>query len=206
MRDGHNGYLPSAGIPAAREAVAADYRGARRRRLARPRAHHDRHVGRHRPRAERAGRRGRRGARPAADVSALHGGAREDRRAAALLPHRSGPRLAARPRSPAQPGHAAHARAGRDRPEQSRPARCIPPATRRALDRVRRGARPDDPGRRGLRRSRLRRAGAAARHARSRRADHLALEPVEGVPRARLARRLDGGGRDAAARRRRSPR
>ena len=26
MRDGHNGYLPSAGIPAAREAVAADYR------------------------------------------------------------------------------------------------------------------------------------------------------------------------------------
>src|SRR5689334_164339 len=26
MRDGHNGYLPSAGIPAAREAVADDYR------------------------------------------------------------------------------------------------------------------------------------------------------------------------------------
>jgi alanine-synthesizing transaminase len=26
MRDGHNGYLPSAGIPSAREAVAADYR------------------------------------------------------------------------------------------------------------------------------------------------------------------------------------
>ena len=26
MRDGHNGYVPSAGIPAAREAVAADYR------------------------------------------------------------------------------------------------------------------------------------------------------------------------------------
>lgn len=26
MRDGHNGYLPSAGIPAARDAVAADYR------------------------------------------------------------------------------------------------------------------------------------------------------------------------------------
>ena len=26
MRDGHNGYLPSAGIPAAREAVAADYK------------------------------------------------------------------------------------------------------------------------------------------------------------------------------------
>src|SRR5688572_25744110 len=25
MRDGHNGYVPSAGIPAAREAVAADY-------------------------------------------------------------------------------------------------------------------------------------------------------------------------------------
>src|SRR6186713_598219 len=25
MRDGHNGYLPSPGIPAAREAVAADY-------------------------------------------------------------------------------------------------------------------------------------------------------------------------------------
>src|SRR5262245_54090334 len=25
MRDGHNGYVPSAGIPSAREAVAADY-------------------------------------------------------------------------------------------------------------------------------------------------------------------------------------
>src|SRR5919109_1303692 len=26
MRDGHNGYVPSTGIPAAREAVAADYK------------------------------------------------------------------------------------------------------------------------------------------------------------------------------------
>ena len=59
-----------------------------------------------------------------------------------------------------------------------------------------------DPGRRGLRRSRLRRPGAAAGGAGARRRDHLLLEPVEGLPGARLARRLDGGRRDAAARRR----
>ncbi len=55
--------------------------------------------------------------------------------------------------------------------------------------------------RRGLRRPRLRRLGAAARHARTGGADHLALEPVQGVPRAGLARGMAGRRRDAAARR-----
>ena len=50
-----------------------------------------------------------------------------------LLPHRSGEGLAAGSRSPAQPDHAAHARAGRHRSEQSRPAPSYPRATSRAL-------------------------------------------------------------------------
>ena len=61
MRDGHNGYLPSAGIPEAREAVAADY-AARGIPVSRgPRAHHDRHIRSDRHRAECA--RGRRATR-----------------------------------------------------------------------------------------------------------------------------------------------
>ena len=80
MRDGHNGYLPSAGIPAAREAVAADY--AARGVPVSP----DRVLittgtsGGHRAGAQRAGRRRRRGAGAVADLSAVHGGARQDRR------------------------------------------------------------------------------------------------------------------------------
>ncbi len=57
----------------------------------------------------------------------------------------------------------------------------------------RRGAaRPRHPGRRGLRRSRLRRPGGVDGQPRPRRGDHCLFEPVEGVPRARLAHRLDG--------------
>ena len=79
MRDGHNGYLPSAGIPAAREAVAADY-AARGMPVSPDRVLITTGTSEgDRPRAERARGRGRRGARPVADVSALHGGAREDR-------------------------------------------------------------------------------------------------------------------------------
>ena len=94
-------------------------------------------------------------------------------------------------RSPEEPGHAGDARARDHRPEQ--------PDRRGLLDRdapraarFRRRARPPDPRRRGLRRPRLRRPGRAVRQARSRRGDHLVLEPVEGLPRARLAHRLDG--------------
>ena len=72
----------------------------------------------HRARAQRARRRGRRSAGADADLSALHGGAREDRRARGLLPHRSGERLAAGPRSPAAARHAGDARARRHRSEQ----------------------------------------------------------------------------------------
>ena len=84
MRDGHNGYVPSPGIAAAREAAAADFvsRGVNVSR--RSRADHVGHVGRHRARAHRHRRRGRRSAGAVADVSALHRGAREDRRAAGV--------------------------------------------------------------------------------------------------------------------------
>ena len=68
--------------------------------------------------------------------------------------------------------------------------------------RLRRAARPRHPGRRGVRRSRLRRPGRVDRQPRSRRGNHRVLEPVEGVSRARLAHRLDGHRPLAAARRR----
>ena len=100
--------------------------------VARPRAHHDRHVRRHRAGAQRARRRGRRSARAVADLSALHRGAGEDRRPTSVLPHRSGARLAAGPRSPAHARHAADARARRHRSEQP---------DRRRLSRRRSGAR-----------------------------------------------------------------
>ena len=60
---------------------------------------------------------------------------------------------------------------------------------RRELIAHRRAARPGDPRRRGLRRSRVRRTGGADGDARSRRADHFVFEPVEGVSRAGMARR-----------------
>ena len=67
-------------------------------------------------------------------------------------------------------------------------------------DRDRRSARARDPRRRGLRRSVLRRPGAGDGGARQRRADHFLFEPLEGVSRARVARRLDGRGIVAAPR------
>ncbi len=70
MRDGHNGYLPSAGIPAAREAVAADYRARGVPDVGRSRRHHRRHVGRHRAGALRAGQPRRRGTGAVAHLSA----------------------------------------------------------------------------------------------------------------------------------------
>ena len=84
MRDGHNGYVPSPGIAEAREAAAADFvsRGVNVSR--RSRADHVGHLRRHRARPDRHRRRRRRSAGAVADVSALHRGAREDRRAAGV--------------------------------------------------------------------------------------------------------------------------
>ena len=80
-------------------ALGRDSRGARggcgrlhrprHRDVARSRAHHDRHVGRHRAGAECARGRGRRSARAVADLSALYRGAGEDLRPTSVLPHRS---------------------------------------------------------------------------------------------------------------------
>ena len=61
---------------------------------------------------------------------------------ARVLPHRPGARLAARPRSPAQPRHAGHARARRHRSEQPDRAPSTRRRSRRALLDVRRAARP----------------------------------------------------------------
>ena len=90
--------------------VAGHRAGARSRRgrvdrqglpgLGRPRAHHRGHVRSHRSGAELARRQRQRSARPDADVPAVHGAARENRRAREVLPRRSGARLAAGSRSP----------------------------------------------------------------------------------------------------------
>ncbi len=75
-----------------------------------------------------------------------------------------------------------------------------PDSTSPGAHRDRGTARPGDSRRRGLRRSLLRRPGRGDGGARQRRADHLLLESVEGVPRARLARGMDGRGIVAASR------
>ena len=86
----------------------------------------------HRARADALWSTRRRSARADADVSAVHGGARQDRRARALLPHGSRPRMDAGSRSPAQSRHARDARAGRHRSEQS-DRRVLSHAVRREL-------------------------------------------------------------------------
>src|SRR5438128_2215381 len=68
-------------------------------------------------------------------------------------------------------------------------------------DRDRRSSQFPAARRRGLRRPRVRRTGAADGEPLSGRADHFFFLPVEGVPRARLARRLAGGRPDGSARR-----
>ena len=160
MRDGHNGYGPSAG----HRAGARGGRGGATRRAA----------GRSRPIAcssppgtsegielaltalvdER-----RRSARADADLSALHGGAREDRRARALLPHRSGAAAGCRISiiSTALVTPATRALVVID-PNNPTGA-TYPDADAARADRIRRTARPGDPRRRGVRRSRLRRPG-----------------------------------------------
>ena len=77
-----------------------------------------------------------------------------------------------------------------------------PRETKLALIDIAEAARHSHPLGRGVWRSRVRRAGRTARQAASGRGDHRVFVAVEGLHRARLARRLDGRRRDAAARRR----
>ena len=160
------------------------------------------HVRRDRPGAERARRRRRRGARADADLSALHGGARETRRARAFLPDRSRERMGARFRTISS----TRSRRRRARSSSSiptiRPARPIRATARRQLiefaerhglvilaDEVYGDLGYDGPV-------------AADRQPRSGRAGPVVLEPVEGLCRAGLAHRLGGGRPIAAARQR----
>ena len=113
-------------------------------------------------------------------------------------PHQS---LAARPRRPARRITPTDARARGHRSEQPDRRDLSGRGPARA-DRDRRGARPRDPRRRGVRRPAYDGPVAADGDARSRRGDHFVFEPVEGVSRAGLAGGVDGGRRDAAARRR----
>ena len=89
MRDGHNGYAPSAGILPAREAVAAEcVRRGMPISADRVLITSGTSEGIELALTALAGA-GRRSAGADADLSALHRGARQDRRARGLLPHRS---------------------------------------------------------------------------------------------------------------------
>ena len=121
MRDGHNGYAPSVGIAAGARSGGRRVRPARHAGDAGPRRHHRRAPpkGIELALTALAGAR-RRGARPGADLSALHRGARQDRRAS-----RSSTGTDPDTRWLPDLDHirslidAAHARAGRHRSEQS---------------------------------------------------------------------------------------
>ena len=95
---------------------------------------------------------------------------------------------------------ARHPRTGRHRSQQ--PDGRVADGHPSWAARPRRPARPGDSRGRSVRGSRLRRSGRAAGNARSRCRDHLVLEPLQGVSRARLAHRLDGHRPHAATRRR----
>ena len=121
MRDGHNGYVPSAGITPAREAVAADWTRQRHSRSTPDRVLITAGTSEGIELALTAiVERRRRGARANADVSALHRRAREDRRATRAT---TGPtrRAAGMPDLDHVEAldHHAHARARGHRSEQS---------------------------------------------------------------------------------------
>ena len=150
------------------------------------------HLGGYRAGLDRAGRRGRRGPRAGADLPALYRGAGEDRGPSGLLSHRPGERLAAGSRPHPQLDHLEDPGPGRDRPEQ--PDRCgVPARCPAGAGRDRRHLQPAAPRRRGLRRRRLRRSAAGDRAAQPGRPGNHVLLVIEGLPRAGLARRLDGG-------------
>ena len=200
MRDGHNGYAPSVGILPAREAVAAEL--SRRGMPVNP---------------DRVLITSGTSEGIELTLTALAEGGDE-----VLVPLPTYPlytavlaKIGARPvfyrKDPANgwlpdvrrdraAGHARDARARRHRSQQpdrrDLSRRCAPRA-----DRDRRPAQHSAARRRGLRRSRLRRPGAADGQPLSRRADHFVLVALEGLPRARMARRLDGGGAHRSARR-----
>ena len=117
LRDGHNGYGPSAGLMSARSGGCGTQR-ARLAHLAGSRVHHGWHVGRHRAGAHGAARRRRRCARADADLPALHRNHREARATARYHRARSDARVDSRHRT-SRVGHHAHARHRRHRPEQS---------------------------------------------------------------------------------------
>ena len=109
-----------------------------------------------------------------------------------VLSHRSRRRLAAGPRSRREPGDARDPRARRHRSEQSDRGELSAGHTARAHRHCRPSQHPA-PRRRGLRRSRLCRPGSADGEPRAGRAHPVVLVVVEGVSRAGLARRVACG-------------
>ena len=96
MRDGDNGYAPSAGILTAREAVATECHSARNGDVPDRVVDDVRHIRRDRTGADRSGGTGRRGADSGSHLSALYSRAREDRRSRGVLSDGSGARMATR--------------------------------------------------------------------------------------------------------------
>ena len=118
MRDGHNGYTPSPGIPEAREAVAADFttRGVETspdRVLITSGTSEGIELA-----LTAIVDEGEEVLVPVADLSPLYRGAREDRRDTSVLSHGSHQPVAAGSGSPPPRHHAKDAGAGRDRSEQ----------------------------------------------------------------------------------------
>ena len=193
LRDGHNGYGPSAGIAPAREAVAAEYTRDGLPVSRRSRVHHGRHVRRHRARARaRSSTRAAKCWCRCRPIRSTRRCSRSSARGAVF--YRTDPSRGWMPDLDhlAEPRDAGDARARDHRSEQS---------DRRRLLRPRRGARcsisPTGTGCSILADEVYGDLGfdgpvAPLRQPRSRRADHLVLEPVEGVSRAGLAHRLDG--------------
>ncbi len=198
MRDGRNGYAPSDGILGAREAVAAEYT-----RLAVPttpgsRADYLGDLRRTRAGADRDRRRGRGGARALADLPALHGGARQDRRGCRSTtgPIRriTGCRISTTSARRITPATRVLVVIDPNNPTGA----IYPDAVRRELIAIAEQHGLRDSRRRGLRRARLRRAGAADGGARSRRARSFRIRACR-----RPISRRDGGpgGWPSAARR-----
>jgi len=132
LRDGHNGYGPSAGIAPAREAVAAEYTSkgfpvsADRVFITAGTSEGIELT------LSASVDSGGESARSVADVSSLYGGPREARRAREVLPARSGAQLDAGSRPPEESRDAGDARAGHHRSNNPTGA-VYPTPVRRAL-------------------------------------------------------------------------
>ena len=194
LDEGATHYAPFAGIPALREAIAADVgdpQGPRRRPV--PGLRHGRRQGRDAVRDPRADRSRGRGHRPGSRLPDLRVPHPVRRRDAGPDPDPHGPRVPARRRRARVAHHAQDPDAGHQlagQPDRRRPDARRPRADRRARE----PPRPVDPRRRDLCADPVRRRGARVDRvaARDGRADDRARRVLEDLRDDRLAAGLRG--------------